>query len=219
MKLMRYVYLHGFASSPNSRKALAFARALGTVGKHLEIPSLEDNDFPHITLSRQLQVLEDLLQNEPACLIGSSMGGYLATRYASTHPEIDRLVLLAPAFAFMERWEHLAGTARLTSWRETGFLDIFHYGQQRMTPVHYALYTDSLLHPAYPRVTQPSLIFHGTADTVVPLSVSQAFAARNPSAALVPLESDHELINVLERLTREGVQFIMDIPASESPRP
>ena len=41
------------------------------------------------------------------------MGGYLAALYASRHPEIDRMVLLAPAFGFGTR----AGTKFLARTR------------------------------------------------------------------------------------------------------
>lgn len=43
-------------------------------------------------------------------LFGSSMGGYLATRWAHLHPhKVDRLVLLAPGFELRTRWQHLLG--------------------------------------------------------------------------------------------------------------
>ena len=41
---------------------------------------------------------------KPAILMGSSLGGYLAALYACQHPEIERLILLAPAFQFPRRW-------------------------------------------------------------------------------------------------------------------
>src|SRR5690348_17748458 len=67
--------------------------ALYTLSLHDALPIY----FEHLTISGQLGVLERTLQNEPVRLIGSSMGGYLAALYAARHPEVDRLVLLAPA--------------------------------------------------------------------------------------------------------------------------
>src|SRR5579859_7208445 len=101
---MTFLYCHGFASSPQSRKAQAFHSALSSRGINLLIPALDGGDFEHLTISSQLEIMEDTLKGAPARLIGSSMGGYLAALYAATHPEVDRLVLMAPAFGFSPRW-------------------------------------------------------------------------------------------------------------------
>src|SRR5579862_7324732 len=101
---MKFAYLHGFASSPGSRKATVFRERLSTHGIDLTIPALDGGDFAHLTISGQLEIIEGTLRNEPAHIIGSSMGAYLAALYASRHPETGRLVLMAPAFGFAERW-------------------------------------------------------------------------------------------------------------------
>src|SRR5690242_10304688 len=103
---LRVLYLHGFASSPGSRKARFFAERLRKVGCKVEIPDLAQGGFKHLTISGQLQLLERLAAGEPVMLIGSSLGGYLAALYASQHPEVDRMILLAPAFRFRELWEN-----------------------------------------------------------------------------------------------------------------
>ena len=117
--LMRFLYLHGFASGPHSRKALEFQRALAAsqAFPSLEVPQLDEEDFGHLTISAQLEVIERTLRGDPACLVGSSLGGYLAALYASRHPEVDRLVLLAPAFGFSSRWNELTGPERMRAWR------------------------------------------------------------------------------------------------------
>ena len=121
---MRYLYLHGFASGPHSRKALAFREALSDGGIEMEIPDLADNRFDKLTISGQLDVIDHVLQGSPARLVGSSLGGYLAALYAAAHPEVDRLILLAPAFDFCARWARLAGAGKMQNWRETGWADV-----------------------------------------------------------------------------------------------
>jgi pimeloyl-ACP methyl ester carboxylesterase len=195
---VRYLYLHGFASGPQSRKAQAFRAALAA----LEIPQLDEGDFEHLTITAQLRVIERALNGEPARIAGSSMGGYLAALYASTHPEVDRLMLLAPAFSFSERW------ADLTAWRETGWLEVFHYGDAKTRRVHYGLYVDSLKHPPSPGFNQPARIFHGVNDAVVPIELSRNFAATHPNATLTEFDSDHELLNVLPEITKSAVDFL-----------
>src|SRR5690349_12966289 len=98
--MTRVIYLHGFASSASSRKATFFKEKLHSLGVELEIPQLEQGDFRNLTLSGQLRVVESALRGTPARILGSSMGGYLAALYAAAHPEVEKLVLLAPAFNF-----------------------------------------------------------------------------------------------------------------------
>jgi pimeloyl-ACP methyl ester carboxylesterase len=117
---MRYLYLHGFASGPQSLKARRFKAALSSRGFDLAIPDLARGDFEHLTISGQLDLLAENLAGEPARLVGSSMGAYVAALYASAHPEIDRLVLLAPAFEFSTRWRVIAGPEKLSHWGESG---------------------------------------------------------------------------------------------------
>ncbi len=77
----QFIYLHGFASSPQSQKATAFTQRFTELGMPLTVPDLEGGDFKHLTVSRQLRIIETTLDSFPGdsfALIGSSMGGYLA---------------------------------------------------------------------------------------------------------------------------------------------
>jgi pimeloyl-ACP methyl ester carboxylesterase len=193
---MRYLYLHGFASGPQSRKALAFRNALAAWNIPLEIPELDSGDFEHLTLSAQLQVVERTLAGAPARIAGSSMGGYLAA-----------------AFSFAERWGDILKPSQIEKWRESNGLDVYHYGSQTTRRVHYGLFEDALQYPPNPDFPQPALIFHGIHDTVVPIELSRAFAARHANAHLSELDSDHELLSVLPRIATEGVAFLTEGPA------
>ena len=97
-------YLHGFASGPGSTKAEFFRARLAALGATLEIPDLAP-DFTHQTVTGQLAVVDAILARGPAVLLGSSLGGHLATLAAARNPERVRgLVLFAPAFGFAARW-------------------------------------------------------------------------------------------------------------------
>src|SRR4051794_37956217 len=125
MKL--HVYLHGFASAPSSRKAQFFRERYAEHGTPLEIPELDEGDFQNLTISSQLAVIEKLINGRPAVLIGSSMGGYLAALYASKHPEVEKLLLLAPAFYFPQRWPLSLGPEKVAAWEQTGTMEFYHY--------------------------------------------------------------------------------------------
>jgi pimeloyl-ACP methyl ester carboxylesterase len=199
----RLLYLHGFASAPTSRKARFFADHLLAAGRILEIPDLTGGNFETLTIGGQLAVVESLLQGESATLIGSSMGGYLAALYASRHAEVERVILLAPAFGFAQHWTATFGTAALERWRESGFLPVFHYGEQRMRQLRYGIVEESCRWEAEPAFDQPAHIFHGTQDTVVPFGISERYVALHPHVVLTRVDSDHELGSALEQIWAE----------------
>ena len=206
---MRHVYLHGFASGPQSRKAQAFRNALLRAGvAEVEIPDLAAGDFEHLTISSQLGLLERELANEPVRLIGSSMGGYLAALYAARHAAVERLVLLAPAFQFPVRWAESAGPEKMRAWKESGWLEVYHYADQQARRVHYGLYEDALRYEPNPDFAQPARIYHGVNDGTVPIGYSREFAAEHPNAVLQELDSDHELLNVLDWIVADAVPFL-----------
>src|SRR5579863_877961 len=206
--MSRYVYLHGFASSPNSRKAQFFAERFRELGIGLEIPDLAEGDFRNLTLSAQLSVVARVARDEPVSLIGSSMGGYLASLYAARHPEVEKLVLLAPAFSFASRWPETLGERTMEEWERTNTLKVFHYSEGREVELGYQLVEDARQYEAYPDVGQPVLIFQGRHDTVVPPSYAVTFAERHPQARLRLLNSDHELANVLDEMWMETEEFL-----------
>jgi hypothetical protein len=215
---MKVIYLHGFASSPASNKARFFAERLRGVGVEVTIPDLAGGDFEHLTISGQLQIIEESAGGAPVTLIGSSMGGYLAALYAARHPEVERLVLLAPAFCFARRWPDSLGAAEMESWRKSGTRMVFHYGEARECRLSYGLIRDGLLYENYPEVTQPTLIVHGMRDDVVPASLSQQFSGGRAGVKLVLVDSGHELTEVLDRLWTEVCTFL-DLPSGGPAQP
>jgi uncharacterized protein len=200
---MKLIYLHGFASGLQSGKAQYFRRRFAEVGMEMQIPDLNEGAFESLTLSRQLRVIEGIAQGDDVRLIGSSMGGYLAALYAARHPEVTQLVLLAPAFGFARRWRNMLGVEKVDEWRSTGWLSVYHYGDKTERRVGYALLEDAERYEDYPDISQPVLIVHGVHDDVVPAELSRRFAELHPQTALRIMDSDHQLLNVLEQMWSE----------------
>ncbi|MEC9423023.1 MAG: YqiA/YcfP family alpha/beta fold hydrolase, partial [Nitrospinota bacterium] len=85
------IYLHGFASGPNSNKACAFKKRFEELKIPIYAPDLQENDFENLTLSRQVKLIQSIIddkKDKEFGLIGSSMGGYLATLTAQTRDTI-----------------------------------------------------------------------------------------------------------------------------------
>jgi len=204
----RFIYLHGFASGPSSKKARFFQERFAELGIGLEVPDLTQGNFSGLTLTGQLSVVERMAAGEAVSLIGSSMGGYLAALYAARHPEVQKLVLLAPAFSFLSRWPETLGEEAMENWKRTGKLRIFNYAMVQEASLGYQLIEDAAQYEAYPEFGQRALIFHGRKDTVVPPDYSVSFAERHSNAELRLVESDHELVNVLDDLWMESEKFL-----------
>jgi pimeloyl-ACP methyl ester carboxylesterase len=205
----RILYLHGFASGPGSSKARFFRERLAAAGANAEVLDLAEGDFEHLTISGQLGVIERAVAGEAVALIGSSMGGYLAALYAARHWEVDRVVLLAPAFGFARRWAERLGPAAMDEWRRTGTLEVFHYAENRQRQLAYGLIENAASYEDYPDFRQPALIFHGANDDVVPVRYSEEFAAAHANARLEVLDSGHELLDMLEYMGAGVTRFLL----------
>jgi pimeloyl-ACP methyl ester carboxylesterase len=195
------LYLHGFASSPLSRKATFLKERFAELGIRFEAPDLAEGDFFHLTISKQLELVRHLAGGAgPLMIVGSSLGGYLATLYAASQIGVEQLVLLAPAFGFHDLWLERLGPEEMERWQRSGKLSVFHYGTGGPADLAYEFLQDAGKYPAYPSCDVPTLIFHGTHDDLVPVANSARFVAEHGRARLVTLNSGHELTDVLDEI-------------------
>ncbi|MGL6282218.1 MAG: YqiA/YcfP family alpha/beta fold hydrolase, partial [Microcoleaceae cyanobacterium] len=145
-----YIYLHGVASGPSSAKARFFAEKFQQFNTRLYIPDLNQNDFAHLTLSRQLtqigKIFREFTTATPVTVIGSSFGGLTAAYLAEYYPQVERLILLAPAFNFLAYWLSVLGDAKLQEWKETGSLAVYHYIEKKEICLNYDFIEDMYNH-------------------------------------------------------------------------
>jgi uncharacterized protein len=206
---LNYIYLHGFVSSPNSTKAKDLNRRFAQIQIKLNIPDLNAEDFSHLTISRQINQTSLLFPtSSPITLIGSSLGGLTAAYLGQQYPQVQRLVLLAPAFAFLSHWLPNLGETTIKQWQQEKYLRVYHHGEKRELPLHYDFVTDAQKYSE--EILQrplPTLILHGAHDEVIPIQASKYFASVRPWVKLVELDSDHALGNVTNNIWQEIVQF------------
>jgi uncharacterized protein len=208
---MNYLYLHGFASTPQSTKAIYLRNRFHTLNQFLHIPDLNQNDFFSLTLTRQIQQCENILSNYPGewSIIGSSFGGLTATWLAQHNVAIKQLVLLAPAFYFRRYWQRQLGTEQLRQWQQTGSIDVYHYGAQRSLPLSYLFWQDaSQYHESDLQRDLPTLIFHGTNDDTIPAQSSHQYLQSKVYCELIEINSDHALIDVMDEIWERTQPFL-----------
>lgn len=206
--MTRVVYLHGFASGPQSSKAQFFKRRFAEKGVPVEIPQLDEGNFRGLRVTGQLGVIDRAVHGDPVVLMGSSLGGYLSALYAARHSNIRKLILLAPAFQFPSRWRSRFSPEEMAEWRSTGARCFFHYAAQAEVPLGYPFVEDAVQYEDEPDFAQPALILHGSRDEVVPVEASEHFAAAHPNVRLKVVPSGHELTDVVDLLWKETAEFL-----------
>ena len=215
---VNFLYLHGFASSPQSRKARFFKEKIEQNGWHCLVPDLNVPSFAALSLSAQidlgLELINDL-DESPLVIVGSSMGGLLAAlleqelRQQRAPTKLQTIVLLAPGFGITKRWPQIIGEQGMQSWRETGFRPFFHYAANKELPLHFAFAKDLEQYKTDNfEINIPTIVFHGIDDQTVPIEHARQFAQLNPAAALVELDDGHELANSLDLIWLQTCDFL-----------
>jgi hypothetical protein len=207
------IYLHGFASSPQSTKGRYLAERLREHDVRLRCPDFNEPDFATLTVTRMLDQLERELKvaaPDWVTLIGSSLGGAIAILAAARFAgRVERLVLLAPAVMFAKPGHHLLPPERVDEWRRKGSLPFFHYADNRERPLNFTFYEDSLRYdPFNTRFTQPTLVFQGQRDHAVDPRTVEQFARDRPNVTLALLDDDHQLVASLPRIWNDMQPFL-----------
>lgn len=204
--LPRFLYLHGFASSPESRKARVFQRFFEDRGAVVERLDLRQPSMEELRISAMMDHVRARIGGdaegpgrdcERAVLIGSSLGGLTAARVAARDSRVCGLFLLAPAFRIAARWKARLGESAYRAWAETGGIEVDDHATGRKTRVHFPFVEELAALDAaddgLPDVRVPTFIVAGRRDDVVDNDATLAFAAGRPHVQLTWVDDGHEL--------------------------
>ena len=212
-----WLYLHGFASGPGSRKAQAFvawgaARGLRIEALDLRVPSFEHLRFSAIKAKVRAAIdaaggpgQEDRAR---AVLIGSSLGGLTACRVAQDDPRVCAVLAMAPAFQLAPRWRARLGERAWEAWRDSGSLEVDDHAANAKARVDFGFVAElAELDIDLPDVRVPTLVVHGTNDDVVDIARSRDFARESPHIRVVEVDDGHELSASIGRILSEADTF------------
>lgn len=213
---MKILYLHGFASGPQSKKGVEFDHYFTARGHTVERLNLRVPSFEHLRLSEMIETVQmAVAQDGPVVLIGSSLGGLtaalVAERQGAPEPRswIRGCVLLAPAFQLVMRWRQQLGAAEWDAWRARGTREVDDYTTGKKSSIDFGFVEDvQLVGNHYPDVKMPTLVMHGVRDDVVPIDRARIFAKGRPNVRLIELDDGHELVASLPRLLAETETFL-----------
>ena len=208
----RFAYLHGFASGPASKKGNAFAAAFRARGAEFHLPDLNVPSFERLTHAGMLAGVDALDaahggDGRPWGFVGSSLGGWVAARWAELHPQrVTRLLLLAPGFDLPSRWGSLVTAEQLRAWERDGAIDA-RDGSGAAARLHWGFMVDARAQPPWPEAPCPTLVVHGRHDAVVPFAVSEAYARGRPQVTLAAVDDDHDLLRDLPGLLARALAW------------
>ncbi len=207
------LYLHGFGSSPQSRKAQFFKPYFEEHGVNYHIPDLNEPSFEKLMLTYMLEKVAETIRDSPdgdVYLIGSSMGGLTATHFLDRYPEAARVkktVLIAPAFDFIAN-RTAESQKMFEQWKQDGERVFFNYAHGGELPVHYGLVEDVYQYDSYGvTIDIPILIYHGLNDASVDVNQSVGFAESRQNVRLEVLDSDHEMLDKKDEILRGILDF------------
>ena len=214
------LFLHGFRSHCAGEKATALthhALAHGYSWARFDLAAhgASTGALVEQTLSGWLKdalSVAALYAPRPLILVGSSLGAWLAVLMArSRRIPVAGLVLLAPAFNFLQRYYADLPQDLRRQWRREGQLTLPDpYGPPgTVYRLGYRLIEDAAAHDVLSvpvTLPCPVAMIHGDQDEVVPLAVSEDFLrhVRAPAKRLtVVAGGDHRLTAAIPRVLAE----------------
>tara|TARA_Y100001936_G_scaffold88734_1_gene87226 strand:+ start:116 stop:754 length:639 start_codon:yes stop_codon:yes gene_type:complete len=208
--MTEFIYLHGFASGPNSSKAQAFKKRFEKLDITFHVPDLQEGDFENLTLSGQIRLVQNIIDKDKRKkfgLIGSSMGGYLASLIAQTRDSVKALYLMAPGFNFLNRWRETLNLSKTTQ----DLIPVFHYRYNKEVLLNTYLFRDAETWESLPFERKvPTLIVHGLHDTTVNILESRNFVSNHPGCELKELDSDHGLLSCVDWIVEDCLRFFQN---------
>jgi len=195
------MYLHGLLSSSNSKKGILLKKKLDKYGKYYT-PDFypTQQEFEQMKVSLLLEKVANWVDqaNSSVILIGSSFGGFIATRYIQQQRMSEKvvgLILLAPALDYYQMLkDHLLPSIDHPAW-------------EQKTKWSWSFIQDlqENHNPMDEPVTVPTLLIHGKADDVIPVTNSRQYVAKQARFGCQWTShylsgGTHKLLNVLSEV-------------------
>jgi pimeloyl-ACP methyl ester carboxylesterase len=177
------LFLHGFASSDQARKAKYLREKLAG-GSGTAFYAINFNptptDFEWMTPTGMIDRLRQFILDrdlEPLSLICSSLGALIGVNYAHRYGQVRNMLLLAPLL----RWTSILGSeAEMARWEQKGSLPVSHYALPGRPRLRFDFQLDGRRYGDWVPPAAPTVIVHSRDDAIVPIADSRAYAEHYP---------------------------------------
>lgn len=198
------LFMPGYGSLRDGDKARALAasftaRGLAWMAFDPRGHGASSGAMEGLTLARHLEDLEAAYAFARTLAprvvgVGTSLGGLILAAHAARRPRAyAALVLIAPAFGFLERWRKVPRSRRPKTLTDAALRSAAPAATPRIAP----------------RLRAPCLIWHGQLDDAVPWIESARFAelAGAPVEVRLLNRGDHRLTRWRKRLAEESAEW------------
>lgn len=178
------LFIHGFSAKKEDNAYLLdyLEKKKSICLKTFTLPGHTEHGVAKITYDKWLEKAEEELLKiskgtKQIILIGHSMGGAIATILASKYKEVNKLVLVSPAFTVGSLVQNREDIKDLFLRKEHPFGTGFEGVIQKIFTVPFKDVKEvrkvaHLAHASLEQIDCPVLLLHGTIDQVVPISSS-----------------------------------------------
>ena len=168
---------------------------------------MQKGDFENLTLTGQIELVQGMIdkkKDKKFGLIGSSMGGYLASLIAQTRESVQALFLMAPGFNFLNRWRKKLDISKTTD----ELIPVFHYRYNKEVRLNTYLFRDAETWESLPLDRKiPTFIVHGLHDETIDIEESRNFVRKKSFCSLKELDSDHGLLSCIDSIIEDSLGF------------
>ena len=201
------IFLHGLSSDAEGTKSMRLWSQAVQLNRSwirfdMRAHGKSDGTFPEFNISRAIEDTKlalSLFEGRRKVLVGSSMGGWVASQIAlDVAINVCGTVLIAPAFNFVNGIYLSVSPEEQEEWRETGFKTFESPYPDCDYTMSYSAVLDSLQYDVFSfpvSYNHPVKILHGALDDVVPSDQSLDFQIHADSEIEVSIlpDGDHRL--------------------------
>jgi pimeloyl-ACP methyl ester carboxylesterase len=220
--LVSFIYLHGLASSSQSKKAQKLKKDLKSIGR-VYTPDfyLQRNEFEHMSVSNLLNKVSDWIKSidDQIILIGSSFGGLIATRFVQLRKDelinINKMILISPALDYFKILKEKYSKTEWIDWQKKGYKEIEHPSWNGLTKWSWNFISDLSKnhHPMNEIINISTLVIHGSSDEVIPIKYLQIFFDKLSNAKRTILfetivNGDHQLLEMYDKMLMLVRKFV-----------
>lgn len=219
------ILCHGFTTNKNRPKYMTLSdelskNSIASFRFDLFGHGESEGDFADITISEgvddALNAIE-FVKNQgykKIIFLGCSFGGIVAFVTATKSTDLQALALISPVSDYPEVEKMRRSDADIADWKKNGF--IYHTNSKGVKfRLNYSFWEDIqkyLVYKIADQINISTVIVHGDADDIVPITQSRKTAKLIPDCQLVEIEgADHRYKNPehFEKMIKTVVNFIV----------